>query len=135
MAASGAIHFNSDYTTIKAVDSDTNEQHSFDVTKPFPAPFSPPSSQDTAYNTATPSTSLAITKKRAVPSDLLHRRLGHRTVNSIIVGSRNDVWRDTTIRRESDSFCDSCQIVTARKSNRGKSPLDIGTVEMQSWLT
>jgi hypothetical protein len=36
MAPGGAIHFNADYTTIRVVDSDTNETHSFDVPKPFP---------------------------------------------------------------------------------------------------
>jgi hypothetical protein len=47
-----------------------------------------------------------------------------------MAGSRNEVWADTTMRWEHDDFCDSCQVVTARLSNRGKSPLDVGHEEM-----
>jgi hypothetical protein len=34
------------------------------------------------------------------------------------------------MRWENDNFCDSCQVVTARLANRGKSPLDVGHEEM-----
>jgi transposase InsO family protein len=71
-----------------------------------------------------------VSKKRGVSSDLLHRRLGHRTVNAIMSGSRNEVWADTTMQWEHDDFCNSCQGVTARLSSRGKSPLDVGHEEM-----
>jgi hypothetical protein len=47
-----------------------------------------------------------------------------------MAGSRNEVWADTTMRWEHDDFCDSCQVVTARLSNRGKSPLDVSHKEM-----
>jgi transposase InsO family protein len=119
MAAGGDIHFNMNHTTIRVVDSDTDESRSFDVPKPFPSPKS-----QNACQAATP-------PKKAIPASLLHRRLGHRTINTMIVGSKNEVWSDTTLRLESDNFCDSCQIVTARAANRGKSPLDVGTLDMQ----
>ncbi len=77
------------------------------------------------HSDATPTT------KQAVSSDLLHRRLGHRTIAAIMAGSRNDVWADTTMRWEHDNYCDSCQVVTARLANRGKSPLDVGNEAMQ----
>jgi hypothetical protein len=76
-------------------------------------------------------TASAPTQRRAMPSILMHRRLGPRTINTLIIGSKNEVWADTKLRLESDSFCDSCQIVTARSNNRGKSPLDIGTEDMK----
>jgi hypothetical protein len=105
MAAGGAIHFNADYTTICVVDSDTNKTHSFDLPKPFPAQFSS-GSEGNAYHVNTRSTQPL--PKRAIPSDLLHHRLGHQTIsNTIIVGSRNDVWLDTTLRLESDNYCES----------------------------
>ena len=125
MAAGGDIHFNLTYTTIRVVDSDTDESHSFNVPKPFPSPQDPPNKPiDAAYQAAAP-------PKKSVPASLLHRRLGHRTINTMIVGSKNEVWADTTLRLESDNFCDSCQIVTARAANRGKSPLDVGALDMQ----
>jgi hypothetical protein len=71
-----------------------------------------------------------VVTKKAVSSDLLHRRLGHRTVNSIMAGSINKVWADATMRWEHDNFCDGCQVVTARLANRGKSPLNVGHQEM-----
>jgi hypothetical protein len=125
MAAGGDIHFNMNHTTIRVVDSDTDESRSFDVPKPFPNPKSPHQASDNACQADTPA------PKKAVPASLLHRRLGHRTINTMIVGSKNEVWSDTTLRLEADNFCDSCQIVTARAANRGKSPLDVGTLDMQ----
>ena len=72
-----------------------------------------------------------VAKKRPISSDLLHCRLGHRTVDAMMTGSRNEVWANTTMRWEHDDFCDSCQVVTARLSNRGKSPLDVGLEDMK----
>jgi hypothetical protein len=131
MAAGGDTHFNVDYTTIRIVDSGTEERHSFNVPKPFASlPSNAPVETANPANTRQVAMSTPPPKK-AVPGDLLHRRLGHRTMNGVIVGSKNEVWSDTTLRWESDNFCDSCQIVTARNNNRGKSPLDVGTLDMQ----
>jgi hypothetical protein len=124
----GAIHFNLLYTTIWIVDSETEETYLFDIAKPFHGNPNAAPPIDAAYHTQTAS---APTQRRAMPSILMHRRLGHRTINTLIIGSKNEVWADTKLRLESDSFCDSCQIVTARSNNHGKSPLDVGTEDMK----
>jgi hypothetical protein len=124
MAAGGDIHFNLEHTAVRVVDSDTDEAHSFDVPKPFPNLKMPSKTIDAAYPAVIP-------PKKSVPASLLHRRLGHRTINTMIIGSKNEVWADATLRLEADNFCDSCQIVSARSANRGKSPLDVGALDMQ----
>jgi hypothetical protein len=125
MAAGGDIHFNLEHATIRVVDSDTDEAHSFDVPKPFPNLKTPSKTIDAAYPAVIP-------PKKSVPASLLHRCLGHpRTINTMIIGSKNKVWADTTLRLEADNFCDSCQIASARSANRGKSPLDVGALDMK----
>jgi hypothetical protein len=79
MADGGAIHFNADHTTICVVDRDTNETHSFDVPKPFPAQFSPPSSEGTtAYHVNTRSTQ--PTPKRAISRQKATALFGRKNV-------------------------------------------------------
>jgi hypothetical protein len=142
-ASGGEMWFHPQHTALRAVDSDTGESHSFSVAKPFTLLRNldglPSASAQTEYNQnyrlqqeahASIQSASIVSKKRSVSSDLLHRRLGHRTVNAIMAGSRNEVWADTTMRWEHDDFCDSCQVVTARLSNQGKSPLDVGHEEM-----
>ncbi len=114
-AAGGEIWFHPEHTTLKAVDSDAGEAHSFSVAKPFallrnidglPSASSQresSTSRSTAVqqeaNASTSMQSDATTAtKQAVSSDLLHRRLGHRTIAAIMAGSRNEVWADTTMR-------------------------------------
>jgi hypothetical protein len=136
-AAGGEIWFHPDHTTLRAVDSDTGEAQSFSVAKPFallrnfdslPSATSQTESTRPPRNTqqeahASIQSAAAVVKKNAICSDLLHRRLGHRTVSTIMSGSHNEAWADTTMRWEGDDFCDSRKIVTARLANRGKSPL------------
>jgi hypothetical protein len=103
--AGGEIWFHPQHTTLRAVDSDTGESHSFSVAKPFTLLRNldslPSASTHTEYNQnyrlqqeahALIQSASIVPKKRGVSSDLLHRRLGHRTVNAIMAGSRNEVW-------------------------------------------
>jgi hypothetical protein len=122
-AAGGETLFHPQHATLRAVNSDTGEAHSFSVAKPFTLLRnvdglpSASSQQDTANHHprvqqeahASSMQSVAtVAKKHAMSSDLLHRRLGHQTVAAIMAGSCNDVWVDTT-----------------------KSPLDVGHQEMK----
>jgi hypothetical protein len=145
-AAGGETLFHPEHATLRAVDSDTGEAHSFSVAKPFtllrnidglPSASSQqdtvnhhPRVQQEAHASSMQSVA-TVAKKHAMSSDLLHRRLGHRTVAAIMAGSRNDAWADTAMRWEHDNYCNSCQVVTARLANRGKSPLDVGHQEMK----
>ena len=135
----GENWFHSQHTTpLRAVDSESGEAHSFSAAKPFALLRNidglPSASSPTQHPGVLQEEALAgiqsvatVAKKRPISSDLLHRRLGHRTVNAMmVVGSRNEVWADTTMRWEHDDLCDSCQVVTARLSNCGKLPLDVG---------
>jgi hypothetical protein len=138
-AAGGKIWFHPNHTTLRAVDSDTGEAQSFSVAKPFtllrnfdglPSATSQTESTRPPRNTqqeahASVRRAAAVTKKNTICSDLLHRCLGHRTVNTIMSGSRNEVWADTAMRWEGDDFSNSCRIVTGRLANRGKSPLNV----------
>jgi hypothetical protein len=124
MAAGGDIHFNLECATVRVDDSDTDEARSFDVPKQFPNLEMPSNAINAACSAVTP-------PKKSVPASLLHQRLGHRAINTMIVGSKNKVWADTALRLEANNFCDSCQIATACSANRGKLPLDVGTLDMQ----
>ena len=122
-AAGGEIWFHPEHTTLCAVDSESGEAHSFSVAKPFTLLRNmdglPSASTQTQHRGVQEEahagirSAATVAKKRPISSDLLHRRLGHRTVNAMMTGSRNEVWADTTMRWEHNDFCDSCQAVTA----------------------
>ena len=106
------------------MDSESGEAHSFSVAKPFTILRNkdglPSASSQTQHHGvqeeahAGIQSAATVAKKRPISSDLLHRRLlGHRTVNTMMTGSRNEVWADTTMRWEHNDFCNSCQVGTA----------------------
>ena len=94
-AARGEIWFHPQHTTLRDVDIESGEAHSFSVAKPF-TPLRnidglPSTSSQTQHRGIQHEEAYAgiqsvatVAKKRPIPSDLLHRRLGHRTVNAMM---------------------------------------------------
>ena len=77
---------------------------------------------DTSF--LTPTTALQTQAKTPIPSNLLHRRLGHRSITALGAASEADIWADSTLQLEAEEFCWDCKVAFSRKANRGKSSLD-----------
>ena len=58
--------------------------------------------------------------KKRVRSELLHKRLGHRYLKTILTASAHDVWADTIAEITPDQECVDCQIATICASDRNK---------------
>jgi hypothetical protein len=58
--------------------------------------------------------------KRAVHLQTIHNRLGHRSVESLLLGNRDNIWNDVKVQRDPESICQTCQITLARKTARNK---------------
>ena len=54
-----------------------------------------------------------------ISQSLLHRRLGHRSMSTILMAHEDEIWDDANVILDSEEFCETCRITTARKSNRG----------------
>jgi hypothetical protein len=61
--------------------------------------------------------------RRRVDLELLHARLGHQSIKSLLAASHDSIWEDTQIRFAPDSFCISCKIATRRTVARGHRPV------------
>jgi transposase InsO family protein len=53
---------------------------------------------------------------------LLHDRLGHRAIRTLLAVDEHNVWHDTRIWMEPETDCVSCQIATIRTANKNKHP-------------
>lgn len=59
---------------------------------------------------------------------LLHRRLGHRPMSTIVLAGEHNLWEDTEVVEDRDDFCETCKITTARiQPIEGKNELGPGT--------
>ena len=67
------------------------------------APFSP---NDTAHHLVRPTAAFA---KVDIPSDLLHRRLGHRSIQALGLASKSNLWADASLIPSEDTFCWGCE--------------------------
>ena len=59
-----------------------------------------------------------------IPSNLLHKRLGHRSISALGAASEADIWKDSKVQIETEDFCWDCKVAFSRKAHRGKSSLD-----------
>ena len=59
-----------------------------------------------------------VSKKIAL--ELLHQRLGHISIRSLLAGDTVNVWEDVELRIYPDPFCTSCQIYSMNKKARSK---------------
>ena len=58
-----------------------------------------------------------------IPSDLLHRRLGHHSIQALGLASKSNLWADASLIPSEDTFCWGCETTFSKKANRGKSDL------------
>jgi len=75
--------------------------------------------KQTDSNTTLTNPSTASETRRRVDLELLHARLGHQSIKSLLAASHDSIWEDTQIRFAPDSFCISCKIATRRTVARG----------------
>jgi hypothetical protein len=137
----GHVNFSPEFCHLTIIDSETNENYNLRVAPPFhqqahnttaleqvitpndePAPDStPPLLTDEPLRHPHESTTNRF--KLPVQSKLLHDRLLHRGLGSLIIARDADLWHDTTLVVDNDPFCWSCRISKAKLRGRGKSDL------------
>ena len=70
-----------------------------------------------------------LTARYKIALELLHQRLGHRSIISLLAGDTDNFWEDIELRIDPYPFCTSCQISSIHKKTRSeislkpKSPL------------
>jgi transposase InsO family protein len=72
--------------------------------------------------------------KKKILLELLHRRLGHATMKTLLAADSSDLYNDTKIEFEPTGPCLDCRITTIRASNKGKKPVGESTVPGQVWF-
>ena len=58
--------------------------------------------KDTSF--LTPTTALETITKAPIPSNLLHKRLGHRSISALGAASEADIWKDSKLQIEKKTF-------------------------------
>ena len=71
-------------------------------------------------NDGLPVKSKPVFSKKRISSELLHDRLGHRFVKTIMAASEHGVWADVVAELTRDADCVDCKIATIRASDRCK---------------
>ena len=61
--------------------------------------------------------------RKKIALELLHQRLGQRSIRSLISGDTANVWEDVELRIDPDPFGTSCKIASMDKKVRSKIPL------------
>jgi hypothetical protein len=56
--------------------------------------------------------------KTTVSSQLLHHRLGHRSIAAINVADKDNIWADIKVQPDPKTICTTCQMTLSRKSNQ-----------------
>ena len=63
--------------------------------------------------------------KRPIDLDLLHRRLGHISSDTLLFGSKQDSWRDVSAVSNGSTFCAPCKLTMIPKTRRSHTPVTI----------
>jgi len=56
--------------------------------------------------------------KQAIDLEMMHQRLGHQSIQSLLAASQSDIWEDVRLRPGPETHCEGCHIATRRKANR-----------------
>jgi hypothetical protein len=59
-------------------------------------------------------------KKRNVNLQLMHHCLGHRSVESLLLGNSDNIWNDVTVQKDPETVCETCRITLARCAARNQ---------------
>ncbi|KAG7372377.1 integrase core domain containing protein [Nitzschia inconspicua] len=103
---------------IQILDSDDVPIHTIDTDPIYAAEEI---NQDRVLTVTQPETAR---RKHSVEQHLLHQRLGHRAISTLLLAEEDDVWADVRMIPDQEKFCQTCKITTAHKANRGSSPLE-----------
>ena len=57
-----------------------------------------------------------------VSLELMHQRMGHRSLRSIIAAEASSIWKGVKIHQGTDDYCVDCKIGGMPKANRGHTP-------------
>ena len=63
--------------------------------------------------------------------ELAHSIFGHRSIASLMLASKANVWDDMETRFGGDSWCDMCKIAIAPKHKRSKHPMNVNFKPLQ----
>ena len=61
--------------------------------------------------------------RKKIALELLHQRLGNRSIRSLFAGDTANFWEDVELRIDADPFCTSCKISFMNNKARYKIPL------------
>jgi transposase InsO family protein len=73
----------------------------------------------------------ATAPKKKILLELLHRRLGHAAVKTLLAADQSNLYDDVKIEFEPTGPCLDCQIATIRSANRGKKSVGESTIPGQ----
>jgi transposase InsO family protein len=108
----GSVTFLADRCRLEIIDESKDTKHTLDINLPFDGG----QLIDEVHH--------ADTHPRAkIATTLLHQRLGHRAVSALLLADEDRIWADVDVVPDPEEFCDVCRITTARKANRGSTPL------------
>ncbi|KAG7340238.1 reverse transcriptase RNA-dependent DNA polymerase [Nitzschia inconspicua] len=114
----GQITFMPDKCRIQILDTNDVPIHTIDIDPIYAA-------EEVNHEAVlTVSKPTAPCRKQIVEQNLLHRRLGHRAISTLLLANEDNVWADVRMTTDNDHFCETCKITTARKANRGSNPLE-----------
>jgi hypothetical protein len=60
---------------------------------------------------------------KKIDLELLHQRLGHQSLQSLLAASHDTLWADVLAQFGPDTFCIGCKIGTSRSANRTFRPV------------
>jgi hypothetical protein len=72
--------------------------------------------------------------KKRINLELLHKRLGHCAIKTLLAASNDDLYNDVTIVHEPTGFCSGCQIGSIRTTQRGDHPVGPTTQSGLVWF-
>jgi hypothetical protein len=69
-----------------------------------------------------------VVLKRHVGLQLMHHCVGHQSVESILLGNKDNIWNDVAIQRDPESVCETCHITLSCKAHCNKHPDSFPTI-------
>lgn len=73
-------------------------------------------------------------RKQKINIELMHKRLGHCAMKTLLAASNDDLYNDVTINHEPTGFCSGCQIGSIRTAQRGDQPVGTTTRSGLVWF-
>ena len=99
-SSSGTISFNPDNCVLSIIDQDNPDYIRLQVTLKAPFTLTPSEDPHLGSSATVTDESTTTTKKKSkspVPANLLHKRLGHRSLPALTSASEADVWEDSNL--------------------------------------